>query len=277
MAQMGKQPTQEDYLACRTRPSTWRVMHQRWSHLLFLHWRVPKEILQNLLPERLAVDTFEGNAYIGIVPFYMSGVRPVGCPSVPGISNFPELNLRTYVYDTQTGVPGVWFFSLDAYQYLAVQIARKLFSLPYHYSKIHFSAREDATTEVEFKCRANLSVPRVLGFQKKIDHSEVSDNRREESRFKYRVHSESFQAEPGSLEFFLVERYVLFSTSADKLYMGQVHHEPYPLQQVHDCEFDTKLVTWYSDALHTSLEEINNPHKLYSPGVWVDIHNIQQV
>lgn len=99
------------------------VMHQRWESLLFLHWRVPAATIQQTLPAGLTVDTFEGEAYLGISPFFMRQVRPTGLPAVPWLSDFLELNVRTYVYNAD-GVPGIWFYSLDCDQPLAVAGAR---------------------------------------------------------------------------------------------------------------------------------------------------------
>ncbi|MBI3962971.1 MAG: DUF2071 domain-containing protein [Deinococcus sp.] len=101
-----------DRLSIRTRPSGRPIMHQRWGKLLFLHWPMPAELLRPLIPSRLAIDTFAGNAWIGVVPFTMWGVRPVFLPPLPGLNAFHELNVRTYVH--LNGVPGVWFFSLEA-------------------------------------------------------------------------------------------------------------------------------------------------------------------
>ena len=105
------------------------VMFQRWLHLLFLHWPIPPDLVQMTLPEGLLVDTFEGHAWLGIVPFFMRGVRPAGFISIPGISNFLELNLRTYVRDV-FGRPGIWFYSLDANQILAVCSGQSRFRAP---------------------------------------------------------------------------------------------------------------------------------------------------
>jgi uncharacterized protein YqjF (DUF2071 family) len=113
------------------------VMFQRWIHLLFLHWPLSPHIVQKTLPHGLQTDTFEGNAWVGIVPFFMRGVRPVGFVSVPGISNFLELNLRTYVRDVR-GRPGIWFYCLDANQALAVCLAKAVFALPYEFAQAVF-------------------------------------------------------------------------------------------------------------------------------------------
>ncbi len=106
-------------------------MHQCWSDLLFLHWEIDPDLLAARIPKRLNVDLHEGKAYIGIIPFFMKNVRPKFLPAFSKLSNFLELNIRTYVLD-QDGSPGVWFFSLDCNQSLAVSIARSFFHLPYH-------------------------------------------------------------------------------------------------------------------------------------------------
>ncbi|MEM6430513.1 MAG: DUF2071 domain-containing protein, partial [Deinococcota bacterium] len=108
------------------------VMSMQWHNLLFMHWPISANLLRPHIPAGLSIDTFHGNAYIAVVPFVMRHVRPRGVPSVPGISFFPEINLRTYVTaQDQAQKPGVWFFSLDAHNPLAVRLARTLFHLPY--------------------------------------------------------------------------------------------------------------------------------------------------
>src|SRR5438477_7555262 len=104
------------------------VMRQSWHHLLFLHWEIPLEQLRPLLPASLDVDTFEGKAYVGLIPFTVRGVRPLLMPPLPGISSFHEVNVRTYVHRRGKG-PGVWFFSLDASNRIAVTAARMMYKL----------------------------------------------------------------------------------------------------------------------------------------------------
>jgi uncharacterized protein YqjF (DUF2071 family) len=158
-------------LAMRQRPDDFSVLRQRWSELLFLHWPFSSEVIQASLPKGLYVDTFDGQAWVGIVPFYMDRVRPVFFPPVPGISWFLELNVRTYVHD-ETGEPGVWFYSLDCNLPLAVAIARRFYHLPYehaemsvhkHGDEIHYAAqREDvASTKSEY-----IYAPASLLFRK---------------------------------------------------------------------------------------------------------------
>ena len=103
--------------------------------MLFLHWEFSAELIQTTLPPGLTVDTFGDKAFIGVVPFFMERIRPTYCPAVPGISWFQELNLRTYVHDEQ-GRPGIWFYTLDCNQWLAVKIARCLFHLPYQHARM---------------------------------------------------------------------------------------------------------------------------------------------
>ena len=246
-------PTTAARLALRERPNRSPVMFQSWRELLFLHWAVDPVAIQWTLPHGLTVDTFEGKAYLGIVPFFMCNIRPRFCPTVPGISNFLEMNVRTYAYDEQ-GVAGVWFYSLDANQWLAVQAARLFFKLPYFYAKM--SAEKDQQSgAVRYTCWRRQSDP-ALG-----------------SDFEYRPAGELFQAEPDTLEFFLVERYILFAARQGRLATGQVHHTPYPL-------YHANLSCWDANAL--VLDGFTLPKRppdniLMSSGVTVDIFGLQQV
>lgn len=247
-------PTIEQRLAARRRPtSSGPVMFQSWRELLFIHWRLDPQIIQNSLPDGLTVDTFDGEAYIGVVPFFMRNIRPRGLPCIPGISNFLELNVRTYVHDHH-GTPGVWFYSLDANQKLAVRIARTFFALPY------FDATMSAT--IEDGCVDYYLQRRGTGEQ-------------HHCRYLYRPGASLKPAQPGTLSFFLVERYYLFShrPKREQLYAGQVHHTPYPLIEAE--------VDQYSDAIIdlAGLPRPNRPpdHIIMSHGVDVDIFAIQPV
>jgi len=180
-------------------------MYQRWENLLFLHWRWDAAEIQRTLPPGLFVDTFQSEAWLAIVPFFMRGIRPRFFPAVPGISDFLELNVRTYVHDAQ-GRPGVWFYSLDCNQSLAVWTARTFFHLPYQHAAMSAHSLDGC---IDYTC------------QRRGDSNG--------SRFRYRIHSQAHLAEPGTLEFFLAERYLLFSQSPRGIRCGQVHHTPYPL------------------------------------------------
>ena len=213
-------PTMAQRLAERERPEGAPVMRQRWARLLFLHWEWDAEEIQRTLPPGLSVDLHEGRAWVGVVPFFMERVRPRGLPAVPGLSNFLELNVRTYVHDAQ-GRPGVWFYSLDANQWLAVTIARKFFFLPYQHAAM--SATVSAGTgAVEFR-------------------SQRAETERE-SRFGYRPAEDAVagEAKAGTLEFFLLERYRLFAWDArgGRLFSGRVHHTPYRIAAAPDATWE---------------------------------------
>ena len=219
-------------------------MFQRWSDLLFLHWEWSAEELQSHLPAGLTIDTFDGRAYLGVVPFFMCGIRPRFCPAVPWLSAFQELNLRTYVH-TDDGTPGVWFFSLDAANPIAVAIARRFFHLPYRHARMS-AARSDNTITYHSK------LPKHPGQQ-----------------FRYRIPESTSEADPGSLEFFLLERYYLFAHDAkrDRLFRGQVAHPPYQFAATSAGEIDSgPLPAAGFDAPSTP-----PCHQAASPGVHVDI------
>ena len=197
-------PTLEDRLAVARHPAAPPVGRQRWSDLLFLHWQVDAAAVQARLPAGLTVDLHEGAAWLGIVPFFMERIRPVYLPPLPWISWFLELNVRTYVHD-QHGNPGVYFFSLDCNQPVAVQLARRFFHLPYFDAKMQATRRGD---HVSYHSRR---------------HEDAID-----ARYEWRSSGPAHEAVPGSLEFFLVERYALFTAKPNgSLVTGRVHHEPY--------------------------------------------------
>lgn len=185
------------------------IMWQEWHDLLFAHWAMPVEALRSLVPSILPLDTFDGQAWIGITPFHITDARPRTTPTIPWISNFPELNVRTYV--TLEGKPGVYFFSLDAGNPLAVTAARTLFHLPY------FTADMDVqTTESGI-----------------LYSSHRTDDRGAPADFigRYRPTGDIFQASPGTLEYFLAERYCLYTLDDQgTIYRCEIHHRPWPLQ-----------------------------------------------
>ncbi|MGB2266477.1 MAG: YqjF family protein [Akkermansiaceae bacterium] len=212
-------PTTEQRLAERCQPDSPVVMKQVWSHLLFLHWQMDPAIIQETLPQGLTVDTHEDNAYLGIVPFFMEDVRPSYCPALPGISWFQELNLRTYVHDDE-GRPGVWFYTLDCNQWLAVKIARTLFHLPYQHASME--SYQDHGTLTYISRRKRTEVSQIFKYPATLDHPCV--------------------AETGSLDFFLLERYRLFSTrKSGSIYSGQVHHKPYEFERIQVVDYSTEL------------------------------------
>lgn len=185
-------------------------MKQSWHDLLFAHWPIDATMLRPHIPAHLEIDTFEGQAWIAVVPFTMTGVRPRLIPALPWLSAFPELNVRTYV--TTGGKPGVWFFSLDADNPVAVWAARRSFHLPYFRARMSSKIDEGCVTY----------------------HSERRHRGAPSGEFiaRYQALEEVFHAIPGSLEHFLTERYCLYAASSrGNVYRGEIHHGPWPLQR----------------------------------------------
>jgi len=187
------------------------VMRMCWHHLLFAHWRLDSHgaaQIRSLLPAGLELDLFGGRCYVGAVPFLMENVTPRFVPPLPGLHAFPELNLRTYV--TAGGKPGVWFFSLDAGQKLAVRLARRFFHLPY------FDARfeVDVTGGVSYRAVRTHRGSAPAAFEAV-----------------YRSVGEVYRPEAGSLDSWLTGRYCLYSAdSAGTVFRGEIDHAPWPLQ-----------------------------------------------
>jgi uncharacterized protein len=185
------------------------VMAQRWHDLLFAHWPVDVAEVRRQIPVALEIDRYEGQAWVGVVPFRMSGVRLRGAPAVPWLSAFPELNVRTYV--TAEGKPGVWFFSLDAGNAIAVAVARAWFHLPYYRARMSCEEKEGWIAYASERC-----------------HRGAPDA---ELRARYRATGPAFSPRPGTLDYFLTERYCLYTTDHQRrLIRGEIHHAPWSLQ-----------------------------------------------
>jgi uncharacterized protein len=225
------------------------VMRQEWHKLLFLHWEVSLESVQSRLPEGLTVDTFEGKTYLGLVPFTMRNVRPVWFPAVPWLSHFHETNVRVYVRDT-SGRAGVYFLSLEAANPIAVEIARGLFKLPYHWAQMELGDDSYAS--------------------ERLSHSPKPAK----SRITYELaqNPEQRTAAPNTLEHFLIERYMLFSISGERLFAGRVAHPPYQFQDAHSLQIDQNLT-------HAAGFPLDTPPLLahYSNGVKVDVFGLEPV
>lgn len=180
-----------------------------WHDLLFAHWEVPAEALRRVLPEALPLDTYEGKAYVGVVPFHMTGVRARGVPAIPYLSAFPEINVRTYV--TIDGRPGVYFFSLDVTNPAAVAGARLTFFLPYFLASMSVTTEGGWTHYSSHRSQWHGSPAHFIG--------------------RYRPVGEAFRAAPGSLEHWLTDRYCLYTTNPrGEPYRVEIHHGPWPLQ-----------------------------------------------
>ena len=195
--------------------SPW-VMTQRRNDLLFAHWPIPAGDLLHLLPEELVVDTWDGSAWVGVVPFWMDQIRMRMLPAIPGARKFAELNLRTYVRDRHTNQPGVWFFSLDAANPFAVSAARLFFHLPYYWA--HMQVDFSQEREIHYSSERLISRPRA--------------------NFRARYRSLGQPCNKGGLESFLTERYALFTSSKrGSVERANIHHLPWPLELA-EAEFE---------------------------------------
>ena len=211
-------------------------------------------LVRPLLPPGLEVETVDGAAWVGIVPFRMCDIRPIGCPPLPLVSNFLELNVRTYAYD-HSGRPGVWFYSLDANSWPAVLGARATYHLPYHWARMSFS-RDAASGRITYDSHRRRSAADVA------------------TQFEYTLCGPTRAAhDPASLDFFLIERYDLFAVRKNVLYSGRVHHAPYETS-------DAELIRW--DMHMLGLNRLPIPtcppdHVAYSPGVTVEVFGLHPV
>lgn len=190
------------------------VMEQRWFDLLFMHWPVDVNALRELIPRAYDIDTFDKTAWVGVVPFAMSNIHFKSLPPVPWLSSFLELNVRTYV--KYKGKSGVYFFSLDAANVVAVEVARFWYLLPYFYARMSKRVEGDL---IHYK-------------------SDRMDRRGKVGSFDatYRPVGQPVMSTHGSLEAWLTERYCLFTNkrNGDPL-IGEIHHVQWPLQSA-ECE-----------------------------------------
>lgn len=209
-----------DRLSIRERPPGLTLMRQNWGKLLFMHWRIDEELLRPLIPAPLVIDTFDGAAWIGVIPFTMWGIRASFLPPIPGTSAFHELNVRTYVHFN--GVPGVWFFSLDAANKLAVWGARKFYYLPYYNAAmslaqtgntIHYSSRREDKRGAQATLNTSWSIGDVLA-----------------------------PSQPDSVEFFLTERYCLYSEHDGRVHQARIHHKHWPLKSASLISNDSTMI-----------------------------------
>lgn len=184
-------------------------MAQRWLDLLFAHWKVTAHQLRPFIPEGLEIDTYDGSAWLAVVPFRMDRIRARGLPPLPGLDAFVELNLRTYV--VRDGRPGVWFLSLEATHPLAVRFARRTFHLPY--------------MDADMACEADGEALRYRS--RRIHRGEAPAA----FQGRYGPCGDGFLARPGTLEHWLTERYCLHAADGEgRLLRGEIHHVPWPLQ-----------------------------------------------
>lgn len=236
--------TEVDRLMIRRRPNGWPLMRQWWGKLLFMHWPLTVAELRPLVPPHLEIDTFDGQAWLGVVPFTMWGVRPSFAPSAPRLSAFHELNVRTYVH--YKGVPGVWFFSLDAANRLAVWGANRFYHLPYFRARMSLRQQEQ-----------------TINYQSQRIHPNAPPA---EFAATWMIGDELDESQPGSLAFFLTERYCLYAARREQLYRCRIFHGSWPLR-------DARLSSYRSTMLEPlSLKPPDNAPLLhYAEALKADI------
>jgi len=195
-------------------------MRQRWERLTFLHWRFEPELVQRLLPDGLRTDTFDGEAWVGLVPFFMR-VSTAGDHRAPWVSNFCETNVRTYVRD-RDGRTGIWFFSLDAARLGAVAVARTTYSLPYYWSSMRLV---EHGSEITYASRRRLPGPRAAT-----------------SRVQVSIGDRLSPGELGERDHFLTARWILFSVSGARYRLARACHPPWPLHRAEATALDDQLI-----------------------------------
>jgi uncharacterized protein YqjF (DUF2071 family) len=205
-------------------------MAQSWHDLLFAHWPIDAALLRPYIPAALQIDAFGGQAWIAVVPFRMSGVRLRWTPALPWLSAFPEMNVRTYVSAERK--PGVWFFSLDAGNPIAVAIARAWFHLPYFRARMNSEERDSWIHYRSERTHPGAAAGTLEG--------------------RYRPAGEIFEPKLGTLEHFLTERYCLYAAgSRRQIYRGEIHHPPWRLQAA-EAEFARNSMVEPAGLAHPS-------------------------
>ena len=225
-------------------------MHQKWGKLLFIHWRIDEKLLRPLIPQPLEIDTFDGTAWIAIAPFTMWDIRafPPYLPAVPGFSSMHELNVRTYVHIDK--VPGVWFLSLDCNSATAVLGARMFYHLPYYNAEIDL---DQEGPKIDYRLKRTDDPPAEF-----------------ESTWK--VGETLPYSHPGSVEFFLTERYCLYSAHEGEIFRARIYHEPWPLQKASLVSFESTMIE--SHDLPTPNED---PLLHYAEEISVEIWPLEEM
>lgn len=221
------------------------VLRQRWCELAYFHWPYEPSVVQRLLPGGLRVDTFDGSAWVGLIPFEMRDVRLGRTPPVPWLGSFIEINVRTYVIDP-LGRRSVWFFSLDVPRSAIVAVARTVFSLPYCWA--HAEHHVDGDTH---RYRMTRRWPRGTS---------------PSAEMRFRVADRVPDDEVSELDHFLSARWSLATTRRGRLLHGRVHHPRWPLHSVDSVAIDQDVIEAAGLPSPTG-----RPHARYSPGVGVEV------
>lgn len=221
------------------------VLRQQWTELAFFHWAYDPAVVQQLLPAGITVDTFDGAAWVGLIPFEMRNVRVGSTPPVPWLGSFIEINVRTYVTDV-LGRRAVWFFSLDVSRTVIVAAARSAFALPYCWARTDHQREGD-----RHRYSLTRRWPRPSGA-----HADIE----------FTVGDELADGEVGGLEHFLTARWALLTTRRGRVLNGAVDHQRWPLHRVGDVTIDQDVI----EAAGLPCP-VGAPHAMYSPGVDVSV------
>ncbi len=229
-------------------PERPHALVQEWRNLTFMHWEVKPDDLIHHIPEGLEIDLFQGKAYVGTIPFVMKNVRPRLLPSLPGVSTFPEFNIRTYV--TRNGKPGVLFITLEAQSRITCWHAPRSYGLPYRYAKCNLDVSND---KYAWKSRRNSDGVELEG--------------------ECKIHGVSRVAEKDSLEHFLFERYSLYTEHKGKLHMAYTLHAPWVFRDGTVNIVKNTLTESYG----LGIDVMNPQHVHASEGVYVQTWPIEEV
>jgi uncharacterized protein YqjF (DUF2071 family) len=229
-------------------PERSHALVQEWRDLTFMHWEVEPEALMPHIPKGLEIDLFQGKAYVGTIPFVMKNVRPRMLPPLPGVSTFPEFNIRTYV--TKNGKPGVLFITLDAQSRITCWHAPRSYGLPYRYAKCKLNASNE---KYSWKSRRTSDGVELEG--------------------ECEIHGESRVAEKNSLEYFLFERYSLYTEHRGKLHMAYTLHAPWVFK-----DGTAKIIkNTLTESYGLGIDVMNPQHVHASEGVYVQTWPIEEV
>lgn len=188
------------------------IYYQEWNNAVFLHWEIPFQILRQLVPKPLELDNFEGKYYVSVVVFTMEKIRPKYLPSVSFLSDFEEINVRTYV--EKDGKKGVYFLNIEAEKWLSAFVAKSLSGLPYEKSEIHRIENQCISTNKNKSFHLNINFEIGETLQQKTD-----------------------------LDLWLTERYCLFLDLGKNLYRYDIHHEEWEIKslKINHLEIDYRL------------------------------------
>lgn len=240
-----------DRISPTERPRGFVVNRQKWQDLLFIHWSIPLSQLRPLVPAELEIDTYEGNAYVGLIPFTVAGARLPLTPPMPFVSRFDEVNVRTYVHHKGTN-PGVFFFTLEASNPIVVRAARGWFHLPYRDADIRKVELQPRGSGVDYTAKRRGSAD--VGMH-----------------VVYKRGTPIGAAAPGTLDHFLIERYILYAHDGQRLYRGRVHHKAYPLRSATVTQLEETLL-----GACGMLRPPQPPLVHFSAGVDVEIFSLKR-